>query len=344
MQTSKGARVWRIHEQAGALLEVAQCLRAGGLVAFPTETVYGLGVHAGCPEAVARLFEAKRRPTDNPLIVHVATADAARALVREVHPVETALMQAFWPGPLTLVLSAQAGVVCPAVMAHTQRVGVRVPDHPIARAILEAVGVPIAAPSANVSGRPSPTTAAHVLDDLAEHIDGVVDGGAVPVGIESTVVVVDKGVVTILRHGAVPAERIAAVAPIENAPRPNAPLSPGVRHAHYAPRGTMCVVEGCTERVQQYIQQRLREDRACGYRTAVLAYASCASAYEADIVMCLAPCGRISVAAQSLYASLRACDDARIERVYAEACPRIGLGEALMDRLVRAASHRCVRV
>jgi L-threonylcarbamoyladenylate synthase len=344
MQTSKGARVWRIHEQERALAEVAQCLRAGGLVAFPTETVYGLGVHAGRPEAVARLFAAKKRPADNPLIVHVATADAARALVRDVHPIETALMQAFWPGPLTLVLTARADAVCPAVMAHTDRVAVRVPDHPIAQAILDAVGVPIAAPSANVSGRPSPTTAQHVLDDLAECIDGVVDGGNVSVGIESTVVAVDKGVVTILRHGAVTAERIAAVAPIDHNPRPDAPVAPGVRHAHYAPRGTMCVVEGLEEEVQRYIRQQLQEDRARGYRTAVLAYASSVSMYDADVVSCLAPRGQMHVAAQSLYASLRACDDARIERIYAEGCPRIGLGLALMDRLVRAAAHRCIQV
>lgn len=196
-----------------AIAAAAAMLRSGGTVAFPTETVYGLGADARNTPAVEAVFAAKGRPSDNPLIVHIARREELEGLVIEVHPVASALMDAFWPGPLTLVLPVRPGVLSPLVTAGLDTVGVRMPDHPVALALLRAAECPVAAPSANRSGRPSPTLAAHVMEDLAGYIGGVLDGGAAGVGLESTVVQVQPdGTVAVLRPGGITAEQLAAVA------------------------------------------------------------------------------------------------------------------------------------
>ncbi|KAI7262932.1 hypothetical protein KC345_g9288, partial [Hortaea werneckii] len=195
-----------------AIDAAAAMLRSGGTVAFPTETVYGLGADARNTSAVEAVFAAKGRPSDNPLIVHIARRSDLESLVTEVHPVASALIDAFWPGPLTLVLPVRSGVLSPLVTAGLDTVGVRMPDHPVALALLSAAGCPVAAPSANRSGRPSPTLAAHVMEDLAGYIGGVLDGGAAGVGLESTVVQVQPdGTVAVLRPGGITAEQLAAV-------------------------------------------------------------------------------------------------------------------------------------
>ncbi|ASA24544.1 L-threonylcarbamoyladenylate synthase [Paenibacillus donghaensis] len=225
---SKDTLLWKLHssavqgeelsarqraEDTAAIAEAAALLRAGGTVAFPTETVYGLGADARNTAAVEMVFAAKGRPSDNPLIVHVAGVAALDDLVSEVHETAAALMAAYWPGPLTLVLPARPGVLSPRVTAGLDTVGVRMPDHPVALALLKAAGCPVAAPSANRSGRPSPTLASHVQDDLAGYIGGVLDGGAAGVGLESTVVQVQPdGTVAVLRPGGITAEQLAAVA------------------------------------------------------------------------------------------------------------------------------------
>ncbi|WP_405104870.1 L-threonylcarbamoyladenylate synthase [Paenibacillus sp. FSL K6-1217] len=196
----------------GQISEAAALLRSGETVAFPTETVYGLGADARNTAAVEAVFAAKGRPSDNPLIVHIARREDLDRLVTEVHPVASALIGAFWPGPLTLVLPVRPGVLSPLVTAGLDTVGVRMPDHPVALALLRAADCPVAAPSANRSGRPSPTLAAHVLEDLAGYIGGVLDGGAAGVGLESTVVQVQPdGTVAVLRPGGITAEQLAAV-------------------------------------------------------------------------------------------------------------------------------------
>ena len=195
-----------------AIAAAAAMLQSGGTVAFPTETVYGLGADARNTSAVEAVFAAKGRPSDNPLIVHIARRSDLESLVTEVHPVESALIDAFWPGPLTLVLPVRLGVLSPLVTAGLDTVGVRMPDHPVALALLSAADCPVAAPSANRSGRPSPTLAAHVMEDLAGYIGGVLDGGASGVGLESTVVQVQPdGTVAVLRPGGITAEQLAAV-------------------------------------------------------------------------------------------------------------------------------------
>jgi L-threonylcarbamoyladenylate synthase len=195
-----------------AIAEAATMLREGGTVAFTTETVYGLGADARNTAAVEAVFAAKGRPSDNPLIVHIADTAALDELVVEVHPKAAALMAAYWPGPLTVVLPVREGVLSPCVTAGLDTVGVRMPDHPVALALISAAGCPVAAPSANRSGRPSPTLASHVMEDLAGYIDGVLDGGAAGVGLESTVVQVQPdGKVAVLRPGGITSEQLAAV-------------------------------------------------------------------------------------------------------------------------------------
>lgn len=275
--------VWSEADQR-AIMEAAAMLREGGTVAFPTETVYGLGADARNSSAVEAVFAAKGRPSDNPLIVHIAKLEELDELVTEVHPVEAALIKAFWPGPLTLVLPVRPGVLSPLVTAGLDTVGVRMPDHPLALALLSAAHCPVAAPSANRSGRPSPTQAAHVMEDLAGYIGGVLDGGAAGVGLESTVVQVQPdGTVAVLRPGGITAEQLAAVAgagAVRSAPAaavddaagtagPStvpaeadaasamlsggpaaagdsspAPRAPGMKYTHYAPRGWLGVVRG----------------------------------------------------------------------------------------------------
>ncbi len=203
---------WPPESGDAGVREAAEVLVSGGIVAFPTETVYGLGGDARRPEAVERIFAAKGRPADNPLIVHVGRLEDAVALTAEVSPLELRLMERFWPGPLTLVLPVRRGAVTPQVTAGLDTVAVRVPDHPLARRLIAKAGCPIAAPSANRSGRPSPTLAAHVLEDLNGRIDGVLDGGPTGVGVESTVVRVLDGMIYILRPGGVTAEMLQACA------------------------------------------------------------------------------------------------------------------------------------
>lgn len=355
-------KIWRIDDKDSAhlrmdthtLAQAAVCLRAGGLVAFPTETVYGLGADARNAEAIARLFVAKGRPSDNPLIVHVSSVAEAECIVSQIQDVEQRLMALFWPGALTIVMPVRAGAVCPAVIAHGTRVAVRVPAHPVALELLRVAGIPIAAPSANRSGRPSPTCVQHVREDLNDRIDGIVDAGEAWMGIESTVVEVDGDqTVHVLRTGGITAEMlIAAGFTVAHTASPRhpvadmstAPRAPGTKYKHYAPKGKLCVVEGAPRTVHRYIQKRVDDDATAGLRTAVLTFADQENiaAYRADMVIFLGPRGEVAPAAQRLYGALRACDSADIACIYAEATERTGMGAAYMDRLLRAASYDCV--
>ena len=226
------------YEDRSAIAEAATMLREGGTVAFPTETVYGLGADARNTAAVEEVFAAKGRPSDNPLIVHIAERSALDELVTEVHPTAAALMDAYWPGPLTLVLPVRPGVLSPCVTAGLDTVGVRMPDHPVALALLSAAGCPVAAPSANRSGRPSPTLASHVMDDLAGYIGGVLNGGAAGVGVESTVVqILPDGTVAVLRPGGITTEQLAAVVGTEfvtTEPAPEVSFADSVANHSYA--------------------------------------------------------------------------------------------------------------
>jgi len=358
MSDTVTTKIWPIRFETSLreqLLEASVRLRNGGLVAFPTETVYGLGADARDTAAVERIFAAKGRPSDNPLIVHVATIADAEAIASRVGAVERRLMERFWPGPLTIVLPVRPGAVSPRVTAGLDTVAVRLPAHDVARELIALAGVPVAAPSANRSGRPSPTRADHVREDLNGRIDGIVDGGDADVGLESTVVMVEPdGAVRVLRPGGVSAEALAAAgfavarggAGEAAADEAAAPRSPGMKYTHYAPQGELCVVEGAADAVRAYIQARLDADAAAGRRTAVLAFAGeggAAPPYRADRVVALAARGDTATAAKRLYAALRDCDADRVERLYAEAVDASGLGEAFMNRLRKAAGGHVLR-
>ncbi len=318
-----------IAADAAAVEQAARTLEAGGLVAFPTETVYGLGADASNGAAVARLYEAKGRPAFNPLIAHVADAAAARALARFNAAAER-LAAAFWPGPLTLVLPRAAG--CPVsdlATAGLDTIAVRAPGHPVAQSILAACGRPVVAPSANRSGHVSPTTAQHVLADLRGRIDLIIDGGAAPMGLESTIVAcLDRPV--LLRPGALARAEIARVLPrIEEVAGATAadavPRAPGQLASHYAPR------------------TRLRlEATRIGAGEAVLAFgpSAAAGAELAAAALNLSSRGDLIEAAANLFSHLRALDACGAATIAVMPVPRHGLGEAINDRLERAAASR----
>lgn len=326
----------------------ADKLRSGGLVAFPTETVYGLGADARSDEAVAGIFEAKGRPSDNPLIVHIARREQLDELTVSVSPLEEALMTAFWPGPLTLVLPAQKGALSPLVTAGLSTVAVRMPDHPVALELLRQADCPVAAPSANRSGRPSPTTAAHVLEDLGGRIHGIVDGGATGVGLESTVVQLeDNGLVRILRPGGITSEQLRAALPEavvvtdDELQGDSAPRSPGMKYTHYAPRGELTLVRGDDrDIVAAAIQHAVEDCGSAGVATGVLAFDERAAQYQADLVIAMGSEALPQEAAKRLYAALREFDAAGIQRIWAETPGPDGIGAALLNRMVKAAGGR----
>jgi len=308
----------------------AECLRRGGLVAFPTETVYGLGVAALDRAAVRRLFAAKGRPADDPLIVHIASAENLPPLVASRPHVVDVLAARFWPGPLTLVLRRSA-LVPDEVTAGLDTVAVRVPAHPVAHALLAAAGIPVAAPSANLFSRPSPTQAAHVLQDLDGRIDLVLDGGPTRVGVESTVLDLSRDVPEVLRPGAVTLDILRPLLPdvrlraAVEAPGPQ--RSPGLLARHYSPRAPLTLYEGAPERVLERIRQDVAAAQAAGRRVGLLV-----------------PDDDAAVMATRLYAALRELDAAGVDEIFARLPPASGgLSEAVADRLRRAAAGRIVR-
>ncbi|GIO35274.1 threonylcarbamoyl-AMP synthase [Paenibacillus antibioticophila] len=347
----------RLDEIERRLNEAGEVLAAGGTVAFPTETVYGLGADARNSKAVEAIFAAKGRPSDNPLIVHIASTHQLEGLVTGINDTAARLMEAFWPGPLTIVLPVMEGAVSPGVTAGLDTVAVRMPDHEVALQLIAAAGCPLAAPSANRSGRPSPTLADHVREDLGGRIDGIVDGGATGVGVESTVVLAgDDGIVTVLRPGGVTVEELApfakggvqrdpALRSGAGVPGPAAaPRSPGMKYTHYAPKGELRVVAGSAPQVADRIQAELDAAKARGEITGVLAFDEHLPFYRADCVLSLGSLARLETAAHRLYAALRRFDDSGVTVMLAEACPEDGLGAAVMNRLLKAAGHRIIFV
>ncbi|QBI21390.1 threonylcarbamoyl-AMP synthase [Egibacter rhizosphaerae] len=316
-------RVDHVRPDPAALAEPAARLRDGGLVAFPTETVYGLGANALDPAAVAGIFRAKGRPADNPLIVHLADPTDLPTIVREVPPLAADLVARWWPGPLTLVLDAHPSV--PAITTgQLPTVGVRVPAHPVARALIASAGVPVAAPSANRSGRPSPTSAPHVVRDLGPTIDAIVDGGPCAVGLESTVVDARGSEPRVLREGAVTREDLDAAAPDPTTEESAA--SPGTRYRHYAPACEVAVVDDVptAAAVRMAGGQRVGAVAREGER---LPPGTVRAGEYADL----------ATLAHRLYGALRAAEEAAVDVVLLPRVPEEGLGRAVADRIARAA-------
>lgn len=335
----------------GPLEEGGAVLRRGGLVAFPTETVYGLGANALDGRAVAGIFAAKGRPADNPLIVHVAGREAVSGLVQEVTGAARALIDAFWPGPLTIILPA-GDAVPQQVTAGLDTVAVRMPAHPVALGLLRAAGVPVAAPSANKSGRPSPTTARHVLDDLGGRIDLILDGGPAGVGVESTVLDLTAAVPLVLRPGGVTPEDLRLVlgaVAVDPAARSgikgtNRPRSPGMKYTHYAPRAPLYLVEGETAAVAAKIMELAREHQLRGRRVGILSYTGGQDYAAAGEVVRAGHRDKPDTVAAALYAALRRFDEMDVDVILAEGLAEHGVGLAVMNRLRRAAGGRVMRV
>jgi L-threonylcarbamoyladenylate synthase len=315
---------------ADALRDAAKLLKDGQLVVFPTETVYGLGANALDPAAVARIFTAKGRPNDNPVIVHVASQLAAQKLVKEWPPLAERFAKAFWPGPLTLVLPRAANVP-DAVTGGLDSVAIRVPGHPIAQQLLRACGLPLAAPSANTSGRPSPTTAQHAESDLGDKVQLYLDAGPTELGLESTVVSLLGPNPVLLRQGAIPREALERFVKVWDKPgAPGGPaLSPGLKYRHYAPSAKVRLV------ASQDVATEWRKNGG-DPRKAFIVSAECAAAgMMGRNVAVPGPRGDAEAWAHELFALLRRFD--RKDEIIVEAIPEKGLGAAVMERLRKAA-------
>lgn len=326
MRGVTGTRIVRVDPEAPSeepLSEAGAVLRAGGLVAFPTETVYGLGANACDAAAVRGIFAAKQRPADNPLIVHVDSLAAASEIVAWVSPLAQRLAETWWPGPLTIVLEADPAL--PTVTTGgLATVAIRIPAHPVARALLRAASVPLAAPSANRSGRPSPTTAQHVLDDLGDAVDMVVDGGPCTLGVESTVVDARGEAPIVLREGSVTREMLGLLGPDADADHT---ASPGTRYRHYAPA---CKVElvATGDGVA-----RAAALASAGRRVGLVGFSQAPAPVTTIAVMTDA-----EDLARRLYSALRDAEDAGLDVVVVEAVAETGIGRAVMDRLRKAAA------
>jgi len=333
------------------LAEAAHVLRSGGLVAFPTETVYGLGANALDPEAVTKIFRAKGRPADNPLIVHIAEISQVEDLSDDITVPARRVMEAFWPGPLTVVLPKKPGVPG-EVTAGLETVAVRMPDHPVARELIRLAGVPVAAPSANRSGRPSPTTAQHVRNDLEGRIDVIVDGGACRVGLESTVLDLTSEPPVILRPGGVTREEIEGViGHVEIDPALwelhdcRTPRSPGMKYAHYSPKAEVVVVAGDDYgKIFAKVSELILKYRSSDKKVGVLASLETGRGYSADAVFPVGSRANLATVAQNLFYGLRFLDDEEVDLIIAEGYPEEGIGLAIMNRLRKAAGNNVIYV
>jgi len=322
----------------------AKILRSGGLVAIPTETVYGLAANALDESAVARIFKAKGRPQDNPLIVHVSKIADALPLVEDFPETARSLAEKFWPGPLTLVLK-KSHIVPDIVSAGLDTVAVRVPSHPVALAVIAAAGIPLAAPSANISGSPSPTAARHVLSDLDGKIDAIIDGGNCRVGVESTVLSL-CGQPRLLRPGWVSVAEIQAVIGKVDVDRgvlrelsPGQPAaSPGMKHKHYAPRAKAVLVEADSRGFAEYVTAQVA---ASGQNCAALCFDEDVPLLSIPVVS-LGKSGDYSAQARRLFAALRQLDDSGAQMIFAHAPEKDGVGLAVYNRLLRACGFNLI--
>lgn len=342
--------------------EAAAIIRAGGLVAFPTETVYGLGADALLPEGAKRIYAAKGRPSDNPLIIHIADFDALQRIVSEIPPQAKALAEAFWPGPLTMIFH-KSGEVPYETTGGLDTVAVRMPSHPVALELIRESGGYIAAPSANTSGKPSPTLAEHVAVDLDGKIPMILDGGAVGIGIESTIIdlscipgkdaegLAGDEIPMILRPGYITKEMLAdVIGAVQDDPgfaeadagvRPKAP---GMKYKHYAPNADLVLVSGEAQRVVEQINMLAEERRQAGEKVGIICTAETEGCYQADIIKSIGSRRDEDSIAKHMYAILREFDDEGVDRIYSESFSTPRIGQAIMNRLLKAAGHQVIEV
>ena len=337
------------------LREAAEFIREGKLVAFPTETVYGLGGNAYDSTASTRIYAAKGRPSDNPLIVHISEFEDIKPLVKELPDVAKALADRFWPGPLTMILD-KSDAIPKETTGGLDTVAIRMPSHIIANMLIKEAGVPIAAPSANASGRPSTTKAEHVIEDLSGRIDMIIDGGSSDIGLESTIVDLTVKPVLILRPGYITIEMLREVIPDIEYDRAVlkrikddtiVAKAPGMKYRHYAPKGELTIYEGVPEKVAAIIKKEAAKKLAQGHTVGILTSDELAANYKDMGDLYIKDVGsrdnEIEIAA-GLFDALRYFDEVNAEYIYAESFTEGGIGQAIMNRLMKAAGYHIVEV
>ena len=334
-----------------AIKKAGMIIRSGGLVAFPTETVYGLGGDALNAGSSQKIYEAKGRPSDNPLIVHIAQFDSIYKIASYIPPAAEKLAKMYWPGPLTIILK-KTRIVPDETTGNLPTVAVRFPSHPVAQLLIKEAGGYIAAPSANISGRPSPTTGEHVAVDMDGRIDMIIDSGPCRIGLESTIIDFTCDVPMMLRPGYVSQQMLEDVigtvekdpAVFGEASEGVKPKAPGMKYRHYAPRGVLTIVSGKKADVINLINDRTAKNSS-KVRTAVLCRSENTSCYpQADLVIDMGDDKNEEKIASRLYDSLRKCDEENIDEIYSEEFDTPGLGLAIMNRLIKAAGHNLIRV
>ena len=335
------------HMDIEAIREAGEILRNGGLVAFPTETVYGQGGDALQKRSSEKIYAAKGRPSDNPLIVHICQWDALNKIAKRVPEAAKRLAKRFWPGPLTMILE-KAEIVPPETTGGLDTVAVRMPAHKVALRLIEAAGGYIAAPSANTSGRPSPTLAEHVAEDLDGKIEMILDGGPTGIGLESTIVDLTGDMPVILRPGYITQEMLSQALETKveldqtllKEDSAQTPKAPGMKYRHYAPRGELTVVSGNEGSVIAAINGLIREKHQAGERVGIICTDETRICYEAECIASAGARGSEEEIARRLYAILRRFDKEQITTIYSEAFPQQGIGQAVMNRLLKAAGYR----
>lgn len=327
------------------LKEAGDIIREGGLVAFPTETVYGLGGDALNKESSKKIYAAKGRPSDNPLIVHICCMEDLEPIVKEIPAEAKALADAFWPGPLTMIFEKTQKVPYETT-GGLSTVAVRMPKDPIALEFIRQSGGYVAAPSANISGKPSPTLAKYVMEDMAGRIEAVIDGGEAVIGLESTIVDLTGDAPMILRPGYITKEMLLEVldrvledATMMQETQGVRPKAPGMKYRHYAPKGQLTIVSGESEAVVRKINELTEEALEYGKKTGVIATAENFSLYKADVIKNAGNRNDEAAIARELYRILREFDDEDVEVIYSESFDDSGMGQAIMNRLLKAAGH-----
>ena len=326
-------------------------MKNGGLVAFPTETVYGLGANALNEEAAKKIYAAKGRPSDNPLIAHISCMEELPAIVKEIPEAGRKLAEKYWPGPLTMIFPKK-DIVPYGTTGGLDTVAVRMPVDPVANCLIHLAGVPIAAPSANTSGRPSPTKAEHVIEDMDGKIEMIIDGGAVGIGVESTIVDVSGEIPTLLRPGAITIEMLretlgqvdidpVILGPVSGDIKPKAP---GMKYRHYAPKADMTLVEGDMDKVVAYINEQTKKAEAEGKKVGIICTEESRDMYQGGNLEVIGSREHEETVAHNLFAVLRDFDARKVDCIFSESFSKDQLGQAIMNRLCKAAGYHIVNI
>ena len=335
--------------------DAGKVIKEGGLVAFPTETVYGLGANALDKKAAAKIYKAKGRPSDNPLIVHISRMSQAESIAVNISDNARRLMDEFWPGPLTIILKKSA-MVPYETTGGLDTVAIRMPNHPVALKLIEEAGVPIAAPSANISGKPSPTKVIHVIGDMSGRIDMIVDGGSVNIGIESTIIDMSADKPIILRPGYVTREmieeiigpvdedRVVSAKTMGEIEGDNGPKAPGMKYRHYAPKAELTVFEGPVKNVADTINKKVEEAIKNGRKPAVICTDETFELYNTGCIKSIGARAEQETIAYNLYRVLREFDDMDVDCIYGETFYGTDLGQTIMNRLIKAAGYHLEQV